>query len=102
MIDIHCHILPGFDDGASSLEEAVAMASMAASSGVTTIVATPHFPGKADSLRRMSELVDKYHLLQDTLSRREIPLTLIPGAEILSDGSVYICARRDNNHRPGD
>ena len=42
MIDIHTHILPGLDDGAKSLEEAVAMVHMAAAAGTTDIVATPH------------------------------------------------------------
>ncbi len=42
MIDIHCHILPGVDDGAKTLEESVAMVEIAAASGTTDIVATPH------------------------------------------------------------
>src|SRR5882757_3730627 len=42
MIDIHSHILPGMDDGPQTLEEAVAMVRMAADSGTTEIVATPH------------------------------------------------------------
>ncbi|MGH9685651.1 MAG: tyrosine-protein phosphatase [Candidatus Acidiferrales bacterium] len=42
MIDIHCHILPGFDDGAESFEMACAMAEMAIEDGVTHIVGTPH------------------------------------------------------------
>ncbi len=42
MIDIHSHILPGLDDGARTMEEAVAMVRMAAESGTTDIVATPH------------------------------------------------------------
>ncbi len=42
MVDIHSHILPGLDDGAATLEEAVAMVRMAAASGTTDIVATPH------------------------------------------------------------
>ncbi|MBS1859129.1 MAG: exopolysaccharide biosynthesis protein [Acidobacteria bacterium] len=42
MIDIHSHILPGLDDGAKTLEEAVAMVRMAAAAGTTDIVATPH------------------------------------------------------------
>jgi protein-tyrosine phosphatase len=83
MIDIHCHILPGFDDGASSLEESLTMACMASSCGVTGIVATPHFPGKSDSLRRMGELLEKYQLLREAIAGEGIPLTLIPGAEVL-------------------
>lgn len=42
MVDIHCHILPGVDDGAHSLEEACAMVEMAAADGITQVVATPH------------------------------------------------------------
>ena len=43
MVDIHCHPLPGIDDGAKSLEIAVAMCQMAAKDGTTHLVATPHF-----------------------------------------------------------
>jgi protein-tyrosine phosphatase len=42
MIDLHCHILPGVDDGAGSLEEAAAMCRLAARDGCTAMVATPH------------------------------------------------------------
>ena len=47
MVDIHCHILPGFDDGSPDIDESLAMARMAASSGVTAIVATPQYEGFA-------------------------------------------------------
>src|SRR5215475_2172430 len=42
MIDVHCHILCGMDDGASSFAESVAMAEMAIADGITHVVATPH------------------------------------------------------------
>ena len=42
MIDLHCHILPGVDDGAASLADAVAMCRLAAADGCTAMVATPH------------------------------------------------------------
>lgn len=42
MIDLHCHLLPGVDDGAHHLEEALEMCRMAAADGCDTIVATPH------------------------------------------------------------
>lgn len=42
MIDIHCHPLPGIDDGARSLEIAIGMCQLAAADGVTHLVATPH------------------------------------------------------------
>ncbi|MFQ5925851.1 MAG: tyrosine-protein phosphatase [Terriglobia bacterium] len=42
MIDIHCHFLPGVDDGPRTLAEAVAMVEMAVSDGITGMVATSH------------------------------------------------------------
>jgi protein-tyrosine phosphatase len=42
MIDIHCHILPGVDDGAKSWNDAVEMCRMAFADGITDVVATPH------------------------------------------------------------
>ncbi|HRC84099.1 MAG TPA: hypothetical protein PK413_00665 [Thermoanaerobaculia bacterium] len=42
MIDLHCHILPGIDDGARDFDEAVAMCRLAAQRGCEAMVATPH------------------------------------------------------------
>ncbi|MGA3295349.1 MAG: CpsB/CapC family capsule biosynthesis tyrosine phosphatase [Candidatus Acidiferrales bacterium] len=42
MVDIHCHILPGLDDGAESFEVACAMAEMAIEDGITHVIGTPH------------------------------------------------------------
>jgi len=42
MIDLHCHILPGVDDGARTLDEAVAMCRLAAADGCEAMIATPH------------------------------------------------------------
>jgi protein-tyrosine phosphatase len=42
MFDIHCHILPGLDDGARTIEESMAMAEDAIADGITHVVGTPH------------------------------------------------------------
>jgi protein-tyrosine phosphatase len=42
MVDIHCHILPGLDDGPETLEQSIAMVKVAHAAGTTDIVATPH------------------------------------------------------------
>ena len=42
MVDIHCHILPGIDDGAETMEQSVEMAEMAIADGITHVVGTPH------------------------------------------------------------
>ena len=83
MTDIHCHILPNFDDGASSLEESLKMARMAEATGITTIVSTPHFPGRPDFLQRLPAILEKYRMLRDAIAREGLALKLLPGAEIL-------------------
>jgi protein-tyrosine phosphatase len=42
MVDLHCHILPGLDDGAKTIEDSLAMAEDAISDGISHVVATPH------------------------------------------------------------
>ena len=42
MVDLHCHILHGLDDGPSTIEESIAMADSAIADGITHVVATPH------------------------------------------------------------
>jgi len=42
MVDLHCHILPGLDDGPATMEESMAMAQSAIADGITHVVATPH------------------------------------------------------------
>lgn len=42
MVDLHCHILPGLDDGAKTMEDSLAMAEDAIQDGITHVVATPH------------------------------------------------------------
>jgi protein-tyrosine phosphatase len=80
-VDIHCHLLPGIDDGARDWDESLAMARLAAEDGTTTIVATPHQLGnygrnRGDDIRR---LVTE---LQQRLDAARIPLTVLPGADV--------------------
>ena len=61
MIDLHNHLLPGLDDGARDMDEALAMARLAVADGITHLVCTPHIrPGRYDNTREGIEaaLVD--------------------------------------------
>ncbi len=86
LVDIHCHIVPGIDDGASTWEESAAMLHEAASAtkGALTLVATPHVSmagdGSARRERRFSEFA--------AFAREEAPGIRIGfGAEVLLDAS---------------
>lgn len=102
MIDLHCHILPRFDDGSVSLEESLLMARMAVNSGVRTIVSTSHFPGRFDSLQRMPLLLEKFQILQDALAQEKLNLQLLPGAEILCLPETAALARQKELPTIGD
>lgn len=57
MIDLHCHILPGIDDGASDISKSLEMAQAAQEEGITAIVATPHHKnGKYNNEKESIEL----------------------------------------------
>lgn len=62
MVDIHCHILPGVDDGSRSWEMTAEMCRMAAEDGVTHIVATPHANHEfAYDRERYTEMLGELH-----------------------------------------
>jgi protein-tyrosine phosphatase len=79
--DIHCHVLPGIDDGAKTWEDSLEMARLAVADGITTIVATPHQLGTlgAASVDEIRELTAE---LNNRLQDEEIPLSVLPGAEV--------------------
>lgn len=62
MRDIHCHILPGVDDGAADLDESLAMLEAAKRAGVTRIVCTPHC---RDPYFDYDKMWDAFELLRD-------------------------------------
>src|SRR5512138_3499510 len=79
MIDLHCHILPGVDDGPATLEEAVEMCRIAEADGIRTIVATPHFrPGTYEFDDREQALGS----LRSEVLRRGIGVTVLAGADV--------------------
>jgi protein-tyrosine phosphatase len=80
MVDIHCHILPGIDDGPESMDESLAMLRMAAEDGIHTVVGTPHFGG---TYREPApELVRSLTARVNELAREEeLAIEVLPGCE---------------------
>jgi protein-tyrosine phosphatase len=81
--DIHFHILPGVDDGPSSMDESVALAAAAVEDGTRTVVATPHV--RTGFLTDVSDLPDRVRELEERLAREGIGLAVRRGAELGHD-----------------
>lgn len=78
MIDIHCHILPGLDDGPQTEQQSLAMCELAAADGIKTIVATPH-TGNGEYLSPAKDVRKGVEKLNKLLKKKEINLTILPG-----------------------
>ncbi len=97
MIDLHCHLLPGIDDGAPDLETSLEMARIAVADGITITACTPHiYPGMYDNsgpdiLRRVTEL-------QTALDEAGIALRLVAGCD--AHLTPNMVAELDSRHIP--
>jgi protein-tyrosine phosphatase len=80
VIDLHCHVLPGIDDGPATIEASVALVRAAAAAGVRVMVATPHvswrYPNEAPTIARLTGE------LNERLRQERIAVEIRPGAEI--------------------
>ncbi|HUT10344.1 MAG TPA: CpsB/CapC family capsule biosynthesis tyrosine phosphatase [Thermoguttaceae bacterium] len=81
LVDIHCHLLPGLDDGAADRDVALAMARLAVADGISTVVATPHQSGGhvGNHNRAICTLTADF---QEFLREQNVPLRVLPGAEV--------------------
>ncbi|PEB65263.1 tyrosine protein phosphatase [Priestia megaterium] len=87
MIDLHCHILPGIDDGAQTIEDSLYMAKQAVHEGIHTIVATPHHQN-GKYINEKNDIVHRVSTLNDYLLQENIPLTILPGQESRIYGEI--------------
>ncbi|AZN38595.1 tyrosine-protein phosphatase [Paenibacillus albus] len=81
MIDIHTHILPGIDDGATNIEDSLDLARAAVADGITALIATPHH---ADGryTNHAAFVTEQVERLREELANHQIPLEVYAGQEI--------------------
>lgn len=80
-VDIHCHLLPGVDDGAKSDAEALAMARLAVVEGTSMVICTPHQLGNYRH-NRGDDIRGRVTALQELLTAQQVPLAVLPGADV--------------------
>ena len=80
MVDLHCHILPGLDDGAATMEQALELARAAQAAGIDTLVATPHI--RDDHPFPLELIPERLEELREALRDAEIAVKILTGGEV--------------------
>jgi protein-tyrosine phosphatase len=86
--DIHCHCLPGLDDGPRTMDEALALCQRLVSEGIATVIATPHQLGRFDGRNDAARVRDATSMLNAQLQRAGIRLTVLPGGDVRVDERI--------------
>lgn len=90
MVDLHSHLLPGLDDGARDLEEALAIARSMVDDGIKTVVATPHV--RDDYPTAPEQMESALATVRAAIAREGIPLEVLGGGEIALDRLPHLDA----------
>ncbi|MDR4925430.1 CpsB/CapC family capsule biosynthesis tyrosine phosphatase [Peribacillus simplex] len=89
MIDLHCHILPGVDDGSADMQESMVMAKKAVEAGITHLFATPHhFNERYVNVK--DDIIDCVVKLNECLQQENIPLSVHPGQELRIHRELFV------------
>jgi protein-tyrosine phosphatase len=81
LIDLHCHLVPGIDDGSKSLRMSMEMARLAVADGTTVLACTPHvMPPVYDN--RGPIIKAAVDVLRKAIALAELPLRLVAGADV--------------------
>lgn len=83
IIDSHCHILSGIDDGAQSIEQSIDMLRIANNEGISTIVATPHIVCDGSERHYLKKSAEEIDRLRKYIQSASIPLKMRLGYELL-------------------
>jgi protein-tyrosine phosphatase len=84
-VDIHCHCLPGVDDGPATTDDALDLCDALVADGITTVIATPHQLGGYDRQNTAATIRAAVNALATELAAQQIPLELAPGADVRVD-----------------
>lgn len=87
IVDLHCHILPGIDDGSPDLEHSITLANAALKDGVTHILATPHHFDN-NYINHRQDVISLTEKFQKELDVRGIDLKVFPGQEVHITGEL--------------
>ena len=88
MIDIHCHLMPGVDDGSADLKETLAMFENAYTTGVTDMILTPHYIKGTKYCIDNAAKARITEILREALRRADIDINISFGNEVYIDDNL--------------
>ena len=94
-VDIHCHCLPGLDDGPETMVEALELSRALVEDGTTTVLATPHQLGRYDGRNESGEIRRKVGEITAALKDEGIPLRILPGSDVRIDERIPSLIEQD-------
>lgn len=95
VVDLHCHILPGIDDGSKDWETSLKLARDAVDDGITHALCTPHtLNGRY--LNHKADVIKLTEEFQDKIDQAGIPLTVFPGHEVRLSGGLLEALDNDD------
>jgi len=101
-VDIHCHCLPGIDDGPANMSEAIELCRALVDDGIGTVIATPHQLGRFDNSNDADQIREAVRLVNKKLNENNIDLCVLPGADVRVDERVCDMLRADKIMTVGD
>jgi protein-tyrosine phosphatase len=87
-VDIHCHCLPGVDDGPATISESLSLCRALVDDGVTTVVATPHQLGRFSERNEAEHIRERVTALNEQVESNGIGLNIVPGGDVRVDERI--------------
>lgn len=95
MVDLHCHLLPGIDDGSKSMEVSLRLAQEAVENGITHALLTPHHMN-GRYINHKQDVIQRTKEFQRQISAHKIPLKVFPGQEVRINGQLLEALDKDD------
>jgi len=93
MFDLHCHILPGIDDGAKDINDSLALIKAAINDGISHIVCTPHIQiGRFDN--DLNIISSAFNTLEQAVKQQGLPINLAFAAEVRICPEIMLLAKQ--------
>ena len=94
-VDIHCHCLPGLDDGPKNIYDSLTLCKSIVDDGISVAIATPHQLGQFDGYNNPTQVRDSVAALNKELENNNIALTVMAGGDVRID--ERICQLLEND-----